>query len=30
MKGDELAQARDAYQHAREVYRARLAECDVD
>ena len=30
MKGDEIAQARDAYQHAREVYRARLAESEAD
>ena len=26
----ELDQARDAYEHARRVYRARLAECEVD
>jgi hypothetical protein len=30
MKGEEIAQAREAYQHAREVYRARLAESDAD
>ena len=30
MKGDEIPQAREAYQHAREVYRARLAESDAD
>lgn len=30
MKGSEATEAREAYQHAREVYRARLAECDVD
>jgi hypothetical protein len=26
----ELDQARDAYEHARRVYRTRLAECEVD
>lgn len=30
MQGGELAQARDAYEHARQVYRQRLAECEVD
>lgn len=30
MKGEELVQAKEAYEHARAVYRARLAECDVD
>ena len=30
MKGEEVAQAKAAYEHAREVYRARLAECQVD
>ncbi len=30
MKGAEIAQAREAYEHARTVYRARLAECDSD
>ena len=30
MKGEEIAQAKVAYEHAREVYRARLAECEVD
>ncbi len=30
MKGDEVAQAKAAYEHAREVYRKRLAECAVD
>ncbi len=28
MKGPELVQAREAYEHARSVYRARLAECE--
>lgn len=30
MQGDEIAQARAAYDHARAVYRARLSECEVD
>jgi hypothetical protein len=30
MKGEEIAQAKTAYDHAREVYRARLAECDAN
>ena len=30
MKGEELAQARVAYDHARVVYRKRLAECEWD
>jgi hypothetical protein len=30
MKGEELTQAREAYEHARQVYRQRLAECDVE
>lgn len=30
MKGDELAQAKEAYEHARGVYRARLAECETE
>jgi len=30
MQGDELVQAKEAYEHAREVYRRRLAECEWD
>jgi hypothetical protein len=30
MQGDEIAQAREAYNHARQVYTQRLAECDAD
>ncbi len=30
LKGEELAQGREAYEHAREVYRRRLAECEWD
>ena len=30
MKGEEIGQAKAAYEHARTVYRQRLAECDVD
>ncbi len=30
MRGEELAQARAAYDHARDVYRRRLAECEWD
>jgi hypothetical protein len=30
MKGDEIAQAKEAYEHARQVYRQRLTECEVD
>jgi hypothetical protein len=30
LKGEELAQGREAYEHARKVYRRRLAECEAD
>lgn len=30
MKGDEIAQAKEAYEHARQVYRQRLAECEAE
>jgi hypothetical protein len=30
LKGEELAQGREAYEHARKVYRRRLAECESD
>ena len=30
LKGEELAEGREAYEHAREVYRRRLAECEWD
>ncbi len=30
MQGEELTQAKEAYEHARQVYRQRLAECEVD
>jgi hypothetical protein len=30
MQGAELVQAKEAYEHAREVYRRRLAECEWD
>jgi hypothetical protein len=30
MKGEEIAQAKEAYEHARQTYRQRLAECEVE